>query len=79
MNAAPKANQEVLFSKVAQQVGHFDNPWLLFSKYIDAVNENCTKQYCQNGKVDLAGHGTLRQLIVSQCQRQKELILLSKH
>jgi glyoxylase-like metal-dependent hydrolase (beta-lactamase superfamily II) len=43
MNAATKANQEVLFSKVAQQVGHFDNSWLLFSKYIDAVNENCTQ------------------------------------
>ena len=42
-NAATKANQEVLFSKVAQQVGHFDNPWLIFSKYIDAVNEKCTQ------------------------------------
>src|SRR6476620_7400377 len=41
--AASKANQEVLFSKVAQQVGSFDNPWLLFSKYIDAINENCVK------------------------------------
>jgi glyoxylase-like metal-dependent hydrolase (beta-lactamase superfamily II) len=41
--AASKANQEVLFSKVAQQVGRFDNPWLLFSKYIDAINENCLK------------------------------------
>jgi hypothetical protein len=41
--AASKANQEVLFSKVAQQVGRFDNPWLLFSKYIDAINENCVK------------------------------------
>lgn len=39
--AAAKANQEVLFSKVASQVGRFDNPWLIFSKYIDAVNENC--------------------------------------
>ena len=39
--AAGKANQEVLFSKVASQVGRFDNPWLIFSKYIDAVNENC--------------------------------------
>jgi glyoxylase-like metal-dependent hydrolase (beta-lactamase superfamily II) len=37
-NAATKANQEILFSKVAQQVGHFDKPWLLFSKYIDAIN-----------------------------------------
>jgi len=41
--AASNANQEVLFSKVAQQVGRFDNPWLLFSKYIDAINENCVK------------------------------------
>ena len=41
--SASKANQEVLFSKVAQQVGRFDNPWLLFSKYIDAINENCVK------------------------------------
>ena len=39
--AAGRANQEVLFSKVASQVGRFDNPWLIFSKYIDAVNENC--------------------------------------
>jgi glyoxylase-like metal-dependent hydrolase (beta-lactamase superfamily II) len=42
-NAAAKANQEVLFSKVAQQVGKVDNPWLIFSKYIDLVNENCTQ------------------------------------
>ena len=41
--SATIANQDVLFSKVAQQVGHFDNPWLIFSKYIDAVNENCTQ------------------------------------
>lgn len=39
--AAGKANQEVLFSKIASQVGRFGNPWLIFSKYIDAVNENC--------------------------------------
>ena len=31
------------FSKIASQVGHYDNPWLIFSKYIDAVNENCVK------------------------------------
>lgn len=42
-NAAGKANQEVLFSNIASQVGSFDNPWLIFSKYIDAVNENCGK------------------------------------
>jgi hypothetical protein len=33
----------VTFSKNASQVGHYDNPWLIFSKYIDAVNENCVK------------------------------------
>ena len=44
-NAATKANQEILFSKVAQQVGHFDNPWLLFSKYIDANKRKMYTNY----------------------------------
>ena len=56
-NAATKANQEILFSKVAQQIGHFDNQWLLFSKYIDAVNEKCTQIYYQSGKADLVEQG----------------------
>ena len=56
-NAATKANQEILFSKVAQQIGHFDNQWLLFSKYIDAVNEKCTQIYYQSGKAHLAEQG----------------------
>jgi glyoxylase-like metal-dependent hydrolase (beta-lactamase superfamily II) len=42
-NAAARANQEVAFSKIAQEVGHFDNPWLIFSKYIDAVDEKCVQ------------------------------------
>lgn len=41
--AAQKANNEVLFSNIAQEVGRFDNPWLLFSRYIDAINENCAQ------------------------------------
>lgn len=41
--AAAKANQEVNFSKIAQEVGHFDNPWMIFSKYIDAVDEKCVQ------------------------------------
>jgi hypothetical protein len=41
--AAATANQEVLFSNIASQVGRFDNPWLIFSKYIDAINDNCVK------------------------------------
>jgi glyoxylase-like metal-dependent hydrolase (beta-lactamase superfamily II) len=42
-NASAKANQEVLFSEIASQVGRFDNPWLIFANYIDAVNENCVQ------------------------------------
>ena len=54
-NAALKANQGVAFSKVAQQVGHFDNPWLIFSKYIDAVNENCTQSMLPKWENRLGG------------------------
>jgi glyoxylase-like metal-dependent hydrolase (beta-lactamase superfamily II) len=54
-NAAGKANQEVLFSKVAQQVGSFDNPWLIFSKYIDAVNENCVSNILPKWENRLGG------------------------
>jgi hypothetical protein len=42
--AAAQANREVSFGEVAKQVGRGQqpsNPWLIFSKYIDAVNENC--------------------------------------
>ena len=56
-NAATKANQEILFSKVAQQVGHFDNPWLLFSKYIDAINEKCTQTILPKWESRLGGAG----------------------
>ena len=56
-NAATKANQEILFSKVAQQVGHFDNPWLLFSNYIDAVNEKCTQTVLPKWESRLGGAG----------------------
>ena len=47
-----KSNNEILFSDIAKQVGIFDNPWLIFSKYIDAVNEKCAKICCQNGKIN---------------------------
>lgn len=42
--AAARANQEVVFSEIASQVGSFDNPWLLFSKYIDAINKQCADE-----------------------------------
>src|SRR5215212_443797 len=41
--AAGKSNNEILFSDIAKQVGSFDNPWLIFSKYIDAVDEKCVQ------------------------------------
>src|SRR6478672_420216 len=53
--AAGKANQEVLFSNIASQVGRFDNPWLIFSKYIDAVNENCVKDMLPKWENRLGG------------------------
>ena len=31
------------YSDTAKQVGSLDNPWLIFSKYIDAVNEKCVQ------------------------------------
>ena len=33
------ANQNV--SGIANQVGSFDNPWLLFREYIDTINKQC--------------------------------------
>ena len=53
--AAGGGNQEVLFGKVASQVGRFDNPWLIFSKYIDAVNENCVNNMLPKWESRLSG------------------------
>jgi glyoxylase-like metal-dependent hydrolase (beta-lactamase superfamily II) len=39
--AAANANQNVSFSNIANQIGSFDNPWLIFSTYIDAINKQC--------------------------------------
>jgi glyoxylase-like metal-dependent hydrolase (beta-lactamase superfamily II) len=38
--AASQANQQTSFGEIAKQVGG-SNPWLIFSKYIDAVGEKC--------------------------------------
>jgi hypothetical protein len=45
----------VLFSKVASQVGRFDNPWLILSKYIDAANENCVNNMLPKWENRLGG------------------------
>jgi glyoxylase-like metal-dependent hydrolase (beta-lactamase superfamily II) len=62
--AAAKANQAVLFSKIASQVGRFDNPWLIFSKYIDAVNENCVKDMLPKWENRLGG---AQQFMTTHC------------
>ncbi|MGD1837835.1 MAG: MBL fold metallo-hydrolase [Nitrososphaeraceae archaeon] len=55
IDAARNANNEVMFSNIAQQVGSFDNPWLIFSKYIDAVNEKCEESMLQKWGNKLGG------------------------
>jgi len=68
-NAVTKANQEVLFSKVAQQVGRFDNPCLIFSKYVDAVNENCTQLLLPKWENKLGG---AREFMSTHCFTMSE-------
>lgn len=53
--AAAKANQEVRFGKIASQVGSFTDPWLIFSKYIDAVNANCVNSMLPKWETRLGG------------------------
>lgn len=53
--AAGKANNEVQFSDIAKQVGRFDNPWLLYSKYIDAVDKNCVETMSSKWEGRLGG------------------------
>jgi glyoxylase-like metal-dependent hydrolase (beta-lactamase superfamily II) len=53
--AAARANQEVQFGKVASQVGRFDDPWLIFSKYIDAVGEKCVSNMLPKWENRLGG------------------------
>ena len=63
-NAAGMANSEILFSEIAQEGGRFDNPWLIFTSYIDAVDGIIYKPCYQNGKVHLEGQKYLCQLTV---------------
>jgi len=53
--AAAKANQEVQFGKIASQVGSFENPWLIVSKYVDAVNTNCVNSMLPKWETRLGG------------------------
>ena len=53
--AADNANQNVSFSGIASLVGSFDNPWLLFSKYIDAINKQCEEVMLPKWESKLGG------------------------
>ena len=57
--AAAQANQQVSFGEIAKQVGGGGggqpNPWLIFSKYIDAVSENCVNNMLPKWENRLGG------------------------
>ena len=56
--AAAQANQQVSFGEIAKQVGGGGgqpNPWLIFSKYIDAVGENCVNSMLPKWENRLGG------------------------
>jgi hypothetical protein len=36
--AVAKANKDITFGSISKQVGHYENPWLIFKKYNDAVD-----------------------------------------
>ena len=55
--AAAQANQQVSFGEIAKQVGGGGQPnlWLIFSKYIDAINENCVNSMLPKWENRLGG------------------------
>jgi glyoxylase-like metal-dependent hydrolase (beta-lactamase superfamily II) len=53
--AAGKANNEILFTDIAKQTGSLDNPWLIFSKYIDAVDQKCVQYMLPKWENKLGG------------------------
>jgi glyoxylase-like metal-dependent hydrolase (beta-lactamase superfamily II) len=55
--AAAQANQQVSYGEIAKQVGGGGqpNPWLIFSKYIDAVGENCVNNMLPKWENRLGG------------------------
>jgi hypothetical protein len=52
--AASQANQQTSFGKIAKRVGG-SNPWLIFSKYIDAVGEKCANYMLPEWENGLGG------------------------
>ena len=54
-NAAAKANNEILLSNIAKQVGGFKNPWAVFAKYNDAVDERIAQEISPKWEDKLGG------------------------
>lgn len=53
--AAVKANSEVQFADIAAQVGNTSDTWLLYSKYIDTVDQNCVQTMLTKWEYKLGG------------------------
>jgi glyoxylase-like metal-dependent hydrolase (beta-lactamase superfamily II) len=53
--AAAKANQDITFGSIAKQVGHFENPWFIFNKYLEAVNGQCVNDMLPKWQNKLGG------------------------
>jgi glyoxylase-like metal-dependent hydrolase (beta-lactamase superfamily II) len=53
--AAANANQNASFSDIANQIGSFDNPWLIFSRYIDVINKQCVDEMLPKWQSRLGG------------------------
>lgn len=53
--AAVKANTEVQFGDIIAQVGNTSDTWLLYSKYIDAVDQNCVQTMLSKWEDRLGG------------------------
>ncbi|HEY6588515.1 MAG TPA: hypothetical protein VIY98_09500, partial [Nitrososphaeraceae archaeon] len=54
-NVAAKANNEILLSDIAKQVGGFKNPWAVFAKYNDAVDERIAQEISPKWEDKLGG------------------------
>ena len=51
----PAEANKVQFSDIAKQVGNTNDTWLLYSKYIDAVDENCVQTMLSKWESRLGG------------------------
>lgn len=52
--ASARANQNVSFMDIAARVG-FDDPWLLFSEYINTINKQCEEEMLPKWETRLGG------------------------